>query len=143
VSAAGVVKLAIKPKGKAKSKLNKTGKAKVKVKVTYTPSATAGDVAGDPNTHTSASSWSRRSRPAVSKLLRRLIALTSAALVVAALDRGSRERVSVPGQVGRDRIGNGQLSGPFDLAVVPTTGSQYVADEGNNASSSSMPAVAS
>jgi len=43
VSAAGVVKLAIKPKGKAKSKLNKTGKAKVKVKVTYTPSATAGD----------------------------------------------------------------------------------------------------
>jgi hypothetical protein len=49
VSAAGTVKLLVKPKGKAKTKLNKTGKAKVKVTVTYTPT---GDAPGVPNTQT-------------------------------------------------------------------------------------------
>lgn len=37
VSAAGVVNLLVKAKGKTKKKLNKTGKAKVKVRVTYKP----------------------------------------------------------------------------------------------------------
>ena len=49
VTAAGTVKLLVKPKGKAKHKLNKTGKAKVKVTVTYTPT---GDAPGSPNTQT-------------------------------------------------------------------------------------------
>jgi hypothetical protein len=49
VTAAGTVKLRIKPKGKAKKKLNKRGKAKVRVSVTYTPT---GDTPGSPNTQT-------------------------------------------------------------------------------------------
>ena len=50
VTEAGKVKLRIKAKGAKKSKLLDTGKVKVKVKVTFKPSATGGDVAGDPNT---------------------------------------------------------------------------------------------
>ena len=50
VTEAGKVKLRIKAKGAKKEKLLDTGKAKVKVKVTFKPSATGGDVAGDPNT---------------------------------------------------------------------------------------------
>ncbi len=49
VTAAGTVKLPVKPKGKTKRKLSKRGKAKVKVTVTYTPH---GDIVGDPNTQT-------------------------------------------------------------------------------------------
>lgn len=52
VSAPGKVKLLVKAKGKKKKKLNKTGKVKVKVSVVFTPSATGGDVAGDPKTQT-------------------------------------------------------------------------------------------
>jgi hypothetical protein len=47
VTAAGTVKLLIKPKGKVKRKLNRTGKAKVTVNVTYTPT---GEAPGIPNT---------------------------------------------------------------------------------------------
>jgi hypothetical protein len=50
VTEAGKVKLKIKAKGAKKAKLLDTGKVKVKVKVTYRPSASGGDVAGDPNT---------------------------------------------------------------------------------------------
>jgi hypothetical protein len=49
VTAAGTVKLLVKPQGKAKKRLNKKGKVKVAVSVTYTPT---GDVPGDPNTQT-------------------------------------------------------------------------------------------
>jgi hypothetical protein len=41
VSAAGKVKLRIKPRGKATAKLNRTGRATVKAKVTFTPSGGA------------------------------------------------------------------------------------------------------
>jgi hypothetical protein len=41
VTAAGKVKLKIKPRGKAKAKLNHTGRATVKAKVTFTPSGGA------------------------------------------------------------------------------------------------------
>jgi hypothetical protein len=41
VSAAGRVKLAIKPKGRAKAELKRTGRATVKAKVTFTPSGGA------------------------------------------------------------------------------------------------------
>lgn len=50
VTEAGKVKLRIKAKGAKKEKLLDTGKVKVKVKVRFTPAATGGDVAGDPNT---------------------------------------------------------------------------------------------
>jgi hypothetical protein len=43
VSAAGAVKMLVKPKGKAKRKLNRTGKVKVRVAITYTPTG------GSPN----------------------------------------------------------------------------------------------
>lgn len=46
VSAAGVVNLLVKAKGKKKHKLAKTGKVKVKVKITYTPTG------GKPSTRT-------------------------------------------------------------------------------------------
>jgi len=52
VTEAGKVKLRIKAKGAKKGKLLDTGKVKVKAKVTFKPSATGGDVAGDPNTDT-------------------------------------------------------------------------------------------
>jgi len=48
VSAAGVVNLKVKPKGKAKKKLNKIGKAKVKATVTFTP--TGGNANAQPVT---------------------------------------------------------------------------------------------
>ena len=47
VSAAGVVELPIRAKGKKKKQLNNSGKTKVNVSVVYTPS---GDLPGDPNT---------------------------------------------------------------------------------------------
>ena len=47
VSAAGTVKLAVKPTGGVKRKLARIGTAKLKIAVTYTPS---GEVPGDPNT---------------------------------------------------------------------------------------------
>jgi hypothetical protein len=46
VTAAGTVKLLVKPKGKIKRKLNSTGKARVKVTVTYAPTG------GGPNAQT-------------------------------------------------------------------------------------------
>jgi len=50
VTEAGKVKLRVKAKGAKMQKLLSTGKVKVKAKITFTPSATGGDVAGDPNT---------------------------------------------------------------------------------------------
>lgn len=50
VTQAGKVKLKVKAKGAKKNKLLDRGKVKVKVKVTFKPSASGGDVAGDPNT---------------------------------------------------------------------------------------------
>jgi hypothetical protein len=52
VTKAGTVTLKIKAKGAKKAKLRDRGKVKVKVNVTFTPAATGGDIAGDPNTET-------------------------------------------------------------------------------------------